>query len=219
MIIIRYGCATSIVLLALINFSNGKILKFIFWAFVASMFHYTALTFSILFCIFLFFRKFNRTKIMEIIVFIAIPFALVGISIFRAGELLVSMNILPSYLNYALGKGMQYIGVQNAGINKRIIFYLPIIYFYKKCETSVQLKNYYFVFLFAILMLIEFTQAIELQRIGQLFSVVILMFLPLLLLHIKKRYYRLLYSYTMIYALYMFIRVSFLSEGGSIVKW
>jgi hypothetical protein len=219
MIIIRYGCATSITLLALINFSDGKILKSIFWASVASLFHYTVLTFIIMFLLFFLFRKFNEIKIMETIIIISSIIALFGISIFKIGELIFNSNVLPQYLVYAFGKGMQYIGAQNSGINKRIVFYLPLIYFYKKCNTTMRLKGYYFIFLFSLFMLIEFTQAVELQRIGQLYIVIFLIFIPMLLLRVKRRYYQLLYSYIAIYVLYTFIRVSFLGESGSIVKW
>jgi hypothetical protein len=128
--------------------------------------------------------------------------------------------VLPAYLHSAISKGMKYLAIEEAFGYKRILMYLPIIFFYKQCSKSEILKNGYFIILFSLLMMIELNQAITLGRIGQLYITMIVVFMPMLLSKIKRQYYQILYVYIIGYALYMFIRISFFNSGGGVnFKW
>jgi hypothetical protein len=206
-------------LLALIQLSRDKKLKFILCSIIASLFHYTSLTFLLLFSLLLLIPKSNRIKIMETLIIIAFLFALLGFSILEAGIFLSEKNILPSYFQYALSKGMHYVELESSSRGyKMLLLYRPIVYFYRKCVKNISLNNNYFIFLFTLLMLIEFNLS-ELVRIGQLYIVIIIIFLPMLLSKIKRNYYQLLYMYIIIYTIYMFMRISFFNTTGRMVRW
>jgi hypothetical protein len=216
MIIIRYGCSTAIMLLSLIKLADGKIFKSILWAVVSSLFHYTALSYIILIFFFLVIKK---LKIMEYITYIAFPFAIIGITGFQLADFIFRSNILLSYFQTALSKGIQYVNIEEAYGYKRILMYLPVIFFYKQCSKSHILKNNYFIILFALFMMIELSQASTLGRIGQMYISIIIVFVPMILSNINQRYYQILYIYIIGYTLYMFIRISFLHSGELNFIW
>jgi hypothetical protein len=153
---------------------------------------------------------------MESIIYISFPLAIIGITGFQIINFVFNSNIFPSYFHTAISKGIQYIAIEDAYGYKRVLMYLPIIFFYKQCSKSGALKNNYFIILFALFMMIELNQATTLGRIGQMYVSVVILFLPMLLSKINRRYYQILYIYIVGYSLYMFVRISFFNSGGGI---
>jgi hypothetical protein len=217
MIVIRYGCSSAIMLLSLIYYSKSKIFISFLIAIIASLFHYSALTYILFLILAMLFSKFNKIKIMENIVFLGFVFSILGFSLVNIGIILFSSGILPIYFNAALSKGMNYLEESSRGY-KAILMYLPFIYFYKKSSKNVILKKYFFIFLFALFMMIEFTLG-TMGRIGSMYMTIIVVFLPILLSKVQRKYYQLTYIYSIVYALYMFVRISFFNAGGAVVRW
>jgi hypothetical protein len=217
-VVIRYGCSSALMLMALTLLIEGKIFKSSLWAIAAFLFHYTSLTYIAVLCTWLLLKRVKKIRIMETIIGIAFPLALLGITVLGIGVLLYEAHILPPFFQYALSKGMQYLEMQPGRGYKGMVLYVPILYFYRKCKKDYLIKSYYFIFLFAFFMMFELNQAAELGRIYLLYMTTIILFMPILLSKITKKYYQLLRSYILIYSVYMFIRVIF-ADGERVIVW
>ena len=208
-VIIRYGLATSIILLSLMNYIHAQYKRFIVLCIIASFFHYTSLTCILLFP---FFLVKNKIKVIVFLIIIGGILILVNISILDI-VLLVS-NFLPNYFQYALSKGTQYLEIQGSSGFKQILLYLPVFYFVSKVTSySKSFKSSFFVFLFAMFLMLEFAQAEDFARINKMYLSIIYYFFPLLLTLLPKPFFGLFYKYIIVYCLYMFLRISFFNSG------
>jgi hypothetical protein len=213
MIIIRFGVASAIMLLSMIRLSENKIFKSLFWAVIASLFHYTALTYIVILGFWILFSKLKKIKIMETFLLISFPLAIAGITILKIAELVYSLQVLPIFFQAAMFKGMQYIDKIESRSLKVVLLYLPIFYFYRKCRKDIFFNNFYFIFLLAFFLTFELTAAFELGRIPMMYMTTLVLFLPIMLSKIKKSKYYLLYSYTMILVIYYFVRICFFQKA------
>lgn len=208
-VIIRYGLASSIMLLALMNYIYGHNKRFLCLCIIATFFHYTSLTFVLLFPFF-----FVKHKIKVVIFLVAIGGLLSLLNITILDIVLLISNFLPNYLQYALSKGTQYLGMQGSAGFKQLLLYIPVFFFITKVRYYSDIyKNCCFIFLFAIFLMLEFSQAADFARINKMYLSVIYYLFPLLLTLLPRPYFKLFYKYIIIYCLYMFLRISFFNSG------
>lgn len=211
-VIIRYGLSTAIMFIALLQYIQKKHGRFLLIAILATLFHYTALTF-VLFIPFYFIE--NKNKFILWLLFFGSIFYIVNITIF---DLVYYINnILPPYFQFALSKGLQYVGEQSEAGIKQLFLYIPILFFLLKIKTDkVEYKEMLFIFLLSLFMMIEFSQAEDLSRINKMYLSIVYLFYPTCLSLIDKKYASLFYLFIILYCLYMFFRISFFNSGVQI---
>ena len=208
-VIIRYGLSTAIMLYALLQYINKHNQKFLFFAIIATLFHYTALTFLI-FIPFYFVK--NKNKLIGFLLFLGIPLYCVNITIL---DLVYYINdFLPPYFQFALSKGLQYVDKQEEAGIKQLFLYLPaLFYLFKVRLRSSQYEEMLFVFLLSLFMMIEFSQAADLARINKMYLSIIYLLYPFGLKLLNKKYASVFYLYIILYCLYMLVRISFFNSG------
>ena len=208
-VIIRYGLSTAIMFYALLQYIHERHHKFLLFAIVATLFHYTAMTF-VIFIPFYFVK--NKNKVISFFLFIGILLYFINVTVL---DLVYYINnVLPSYFQFALSKGLQYIDKQEEAGIKQLLLYLPaLLFLFKVNLPSKEYKQMLFVFLLSLFMMIEFSQAADLARINKMYLSIIYLLYPYSLKVLNKKYISLFYLYIVIYCLYMFIRISFFNSG------
>lgn len=126
-------------------------------------------------------------------------------------------DYLPPFFSYAINKGLRYLGSESSYGFKQILpllLYLYIAYVQKRKGLFVE---YYLIFLFVIILMLQLNQAVTLARIGQMYLTVIILYIPILMKNLLlKQNVWIVYFATIIYCFYTFIRVTFFNTGGFI---
>lgn len=218
-ITIRYGISCVFMLAGIMSFIDKERIKSYIWIILSFLFHYTALSGLFFFLIYYFFK--NRIHTLEIIIIYAFPFAILGITILSI--IIKVQSYLPPFFQYAISKGIAYLGEEDSGGFKQVLLYIPFCFIihYIKLLKSNRINGLYITLLFAIFMMIELNQVATFSRVNQMYLTSIIILVPLVLKQIKhKKNFLLLYSYTIILSMYMFVRMSFFNSGGFInVYW
>lgn len=223
-VIIRYGLATSIVLLAIMDYIQRKNMKrAVFFFALASLFHYCALTAPILLLFYYYKPQLKKTFIAVIIAFILSCF---GITII---DLCLKLTvILPDYFQYAIGKGTQYIDNQDKNTYTQFFLLLPFVWLAVKMKIIPSFANqknkdvnsymYWLTFFVVLFLQVEFNQALELARIYQMYFSSIYVMIPYLIVVSKHKgsLHKLLCAYLFIYCISRFIRFSYFNSGSFI---
>lgn len=218
-ITIRYGISCIFMLAAIMSFINKEKIKSIVWMIISFLFHYTALSCMLFLLVYYLFL--NRIRTLEIIILYAFPLAILGITIL--GVILKINEFLPPFFQYAINKGIAYLGEEDSAGFKQVILYIPFCFLirYLHLLKSNCINGLYITLLFAMFMMIELNQVATFSRVNQMYLTSIIILVPLILRQIKlKKNFFILYSYTMILSIYMFIRITFFNSGGFInVYW
>lgn len=218
-ITIRYGLSCALFLLSIIAFSENENKKGYFFSLLSFMFHYTAL--SVIPLLFLIKNKESKTVVgkTEMFVFIAGLFSIIGVDCLSS--LLYLQDICPPFISNAIAKGTNHLGEEDPAGLKQIVPYLPFIVFYHYTRTRTDLLRIcHLSLLTAIFYMIELNQAASFSRIGQFFTTVLVIYIPLLYTELNTKCKAIFRLYTMTICLYTFIRISFFNSGGFInVHW
>lgn len=216
-ITIRFALSCIMMFISIIKLSQDNYSKSILFAFIAFLFHYTALSYLLFLPVF---RLLYNQKIRSVIIMLFCLFALsiAGITLLTVIE--KTYKYLPGILSLAVEKGISHLGNEQEAGFKQIIPYLPILLFIYKRNTSNLYKGLTVTYIFALLCMIEFNQSATFSRLNQMYLTIIVLFYPLLLTRLSKRNMKFLYSYIIIFSIYAFIRMTFFNTGGFInIYW
>jgi len=216
-ITIRFALSCIIMLIAIIQLSKSNYKKSLIFAFIAFLFHYTALSYILYLPLF---KILYNQKIRTVMIMLLCLFALsiIGITLFSIIE--KTAKYLPGILALAVNKGISHLGNEQEAGFKQIIPYLPILAFIYKHNSSLLYKGLAVTFIFALLCMIEFNQSATFSRLNQMYLTVIVLLYPLLLKRINKRNFKILYTYIIIFGIYTFVRMTFFNTGGFInIYW
>lgn len=212
-IVIRYGLASAIMLIAIQKAMENKYKAFVCYSILAFMFHYTALS-AILLWIVLKIPICKRMIYMEYIVCFSILCYVVGISILNI--VIYMSQYLPPFFAFAINKGLKYLETESSYGIKQIIPLLPYLYVAYLLKKKSILTSYYWFLLFIITLMLQLNQAVTLARIGQMYLVVIIIYFPLLIKSLSLRNGHIMYLVTIVYCIYSFVRITFFNTGGFI---
>lgn len=214
-IIIRYGLSCAIMLYAMRGLMDCRYNRFFYLSIVAFLFHYTALS-AILIWLFFRFVSYKWQRILlEIFLFFSLMGYVANVSILSV--IVLVSDYLPTFLSYAVNKGVRYLDSEKAYGIKQILPLLPYLYLaYKSKKNDKIIRCGYLLMLFIIIMMLQLNQAMTLARVGQMYMTIVLIFFPLLMRKFTSINLFLIYSYTMLYCMYTFVRMTFLNSGGFI---
>lgn len=221
-ITIRYGLSALLLLYAIILSIENRTYKSIWFYILSFSFHYSSLA-GLTFLPFYYFFRNKDINNAEFIDLICLPLSFVGINILFI--IILFSHVLPQEIGYGITKGIAYLDEEKTGGLKQIIPYIPFVLFCHKilkCHpTNKMLKGLYLTLLLAIFYMIELNQAESFARVNQLFLTSIVILIPILIKQsnvLKNK--RIIISYTLIFCVYMFIRICFFNSGGFInVYW
>lgn len=214
-VIIRYSLSCALLFLALFSLCEQNIKKAFCWAGVASLFHYTALSFPLFYVFYIFFK--NRMNVVESLLLLFLVLSFLHITILT--PLIKIQPLLPGFFSFALSKGLKYLDTDGVQGYKQIIQYIPFLLYaiiLKLRNVNRLMYTLYVTFLFSIFMMIELNQANTFNRINQMYLTVIILLIPIMYSCTRRLSNRaLLLFLTYIFSFYTLIRMTFFNTGGS----
>lgn len=220
-VIIRFGLSVAIIFYAISDYMrHGNVTKFAVICFFASLFHYAAL--SVLLIIPFLYYRVSQYKI-KVTLFVLLVLSFFDITIMKL--IIIISSFLPSYLQFALSKGLQYVDSQGEGTLTQLILLIPFLFYinhfiseknnYQRCLYDILYKGW-IILLMCCLMMIEFTQIEEFSRLNRIYMSVCFLLIPLAISNLNKRMSTIVYIYTLVYCIARFVRISFFNSGAQI---
>lgn len=214
-IIIRYGLACSLMLFAMCELVKKKYNRFFFISVISFLFHYTALSAILFWAFFKFISSKKQIIVVETLLILSIICSVLHVSVLSL--IIYVVDYLPPFFAFAINKGLRYLDFESSYGIKQILpllLYLYIAYLEKKRGLLIK---YYLIFVLVIILMLQFNQVVTLARIGQMYFTIIILYIPLLIKNLLlKHNFWMLYSVTILYCLYMFVRMTFFNSGGFI---
>ena len=223
MVVLRFAISSAIVFLNMENLEKGNFKKFFFFCFLATTFHYSAVS---SFIFFLFRKPSKEKRNVKLLIFLIIFMGGFSTIISPIGLIALLAKKVPSLYDAGLWHLLRYIGKEESAGIKRIIIYIPYVYLALLMYINSKRNNYccynniaygqLLYILVAILFMLVFYEVASMSRINQLFlTSVILISGNMILSHKKYKDLKMLYLLgILVLQIYVFLRQNFFNSSG-----
>lgn len=213
-VIIRFGLSSALFILSLsfLNSSDNK--KALLFGVLSFSMHYTGIISVLIFI-------FNRIKFTRNIYILLVPAFIIGVFFPPLKLLSGLLSTFPELSVIGFDRIVRYLGVESSAGLKGMALYIPFVYFAYIYHDYLykNFKPYLLSFIMMLFCILVFNEVSTLSRLYLFFSMSIIILFPSLCKHLKALQAggdRILYSYIIIFCLYVFFRQNFFNSGGSI---